>query len=368
MNRFALRIKNLRAVLAERAMEGLLVSIAADIRYLSGFSGSNGLLLVFPNRTILLTDSRYGEQARRESLSSGVRVAVTAQLYAEACKLALRAGVQRLCYDSSQVTVALLARLQASLPQGTAKSQRIKFFCALPESPVAGLRAIKDRPELHAMEAAASLGCDVFEAALPHLRPGVAEVAVAAELEYAARKLGAEGMSFATIVASGKRSALPHGQASAQKLPRKGFVTLDFGVILDGYCSDMTRTVYLGRPTREERRAYEAVLEAELAGVAAVRPGVAAGAVDAACRQVLRRHGLGKYFSHSTGHGVGLAIHEGPRIGSKVREPLLEGMVVTIEPGVYIPGCFGVRIEDMVVVEAQGARVLTPTPKQLLTL
>lgn len=368
MNRFSLRIRNLRAALAEQQIESLLVSSLADIRYLSGFSGSNALLLVFHNRTLLFTDSRYGEQARRESESSGVRVVVTRYLHQEACIAAVHAGVETLSYDGSQITVALLERLRASLPEGTRKAQRVRFFHALTESPVAALRAVKDELELESMAAAALLGDKIFEEVLPHLQAGVSEVTVAAELEYAARKLGAEGMSFETIVASGKRSALPHGHASAQQLPRRGFVTLDFGVILKGYCSDMTRTIYLGKPTRKERAAYEAVLEAELAGLAAVTAGIAAGDVDAACRRVLRRHGLARYFSHSTGHGVGLEIHEGPRIGNKVREPLREGMVVTIEPGVYMPGFFGIRIEDMVVVEAQGARVLTTTPKQLLAL
>jgi Xaa-Pro aminopeptidase len=368
LKRTSLRIPKLRAALAECQVESLLVSSPADIRYLCGFSGSNGLLLVLQKRTLLFTDSRYGEQARRESESSGVRVVVTRQLHREACTAAVQAGVETLSYDASQVTVSLLNRLQLSLPEGTRKAQRVRFFHALSVSPVAALRAVKDDDEVASMSAAALLGDKIFEAVLPHLRPGVPEVLVAAELEYAARKLGAEGMSFETIVASGRRSALPHGHASTQKLPRRGFVTLDFGVILKGYCSDMTRTVFLGKPTRKEREIYEAVLEAELAGLDAVVAGITAGDVDAACRGVLRGHGLARYFSHSTGHGVGLEIHEGPRIGNKVQEPLQTGMVVTVEPGVYIPGLFGIRIEDMVLVEAQGARVLTATPKQLLTL
>jgi Xaa-Pro aminopeptidase len=194
------------------------------------------------------------------------------------------------------------------------------------------------------------------------------ETAVAAELEYAARLAGAEAMSFPTIVASGERSGLPHGQASRAKLPRRGFVTLDFGVVLNGYCSDMTRTVHIGRATAAEREAYEAVLEAQLAGVAAVRAGVAAGDVDEAARSVLRRAGLDQWFTHSTGHGVGLEIHEGPRLAARQTRKLEAGMVVTIEPGIYIPGKFGVRIEDMVVVTAAGAEILTPATKAWIEL
>jgi Xaa-Pro aminopeptidase len=175
-------------------------------------------------------------------------------------------------------------------------------------------------------------------------------------------------MSFDTIVASGPRSALPHGHATLQPLPRRGFVTLDFGIILKGYCSDMTRTVFLGKPKFEERNAYQAVLEAQQAGVAAVTSGASCGEVDEAARSVLRKEGLAEAFSHSTGHGVGLEIHEQPRIGVGQATRLQTGMVVTIEPGIYLPGRYGVRIEDMVAVTRTGGQVLTPAPKALIEL
>jgi len=194
------------------------------------------------------------------------------------------------------------------------------------------------------------------------------EIAVAAEMEHTARIAGAEAMSFPTIVASGERSGLPHGQASRKKLPKRGFVTLDFGVVLDGYCSDMTRTVHLGRATTPERAAYEAVLEAQEAGVAAVRAGAITGDVDEAARSVLRTAGLADWFTHSTGHGVGLEIHEGPRLAQKQTQPLEAGMIVTIEPGVYMPGKFGIRIEDMVLVTPSGGEILTPSTKAWIEL
>jgi Xaa-Pro aminopeptidase len=194
------------------------------------------------------------------------------------------------------------------------------------------------------------------------------EVEVAAEVEYQARLIGAEGMSFETIVASGQRSALPHGRATDARLPRKGFLTLDFGIILGGYCSDMTRTVHLGKPSAKERNAYEVVLEAQEAGVLAVRAGAVCSDVDEAARSVLRRAGLAEAFSHSTGHGVGLEIHESPRIGAGQKNRLQAGMVITIEPGVYLPGEFGIRIEDMVAVTRDGGQVLTPAPKALIEL
>jgi Xaa-Pro aminopeptidase len=187
-------------------------------------------------------------------------------------------------------------------------------------------------------------------------------------MELAARRGGAEAMSFDTIIASGVRSALPHGRASTQSVPSGSFVVCDFGVILSGYCSDQTRTVWVGKVREDARHAYEAVRDAQQAAIETVRPGIAVGEVDAAARKVLKKAGLGRYFTHSTGHGVGLEIHETPRVADGQTELLQPGMVVTIEPGVYFPGKWGVRIEDMVAVTAGGCEVLTPTGKELVAV
>jgi len=229
-------------------------------------------------------------------------------------------------------------------------------------------RMVKDAQEIAQIRSAVLLGADLFDIILKTIRPGVRENEVAAELEYAARKAGAEGMSFPTIIASGTRSSLPHGRASEAAISSRGFVVCDFGVILAGYCSDMTRTVYVGRPTSEARRIYEAVRQAQQAAIETVRPGIAVGEVDRAARKLLKKSNLDRYFTHSTGHGVGLEIHEPPRIATGLEEILRPGMVITIEPGVYIPGRFGVRIEDMVVVTERGCQVLTPTSKTLIAL
>jgi len=226
----------------------------------------------------------------------------------------------------------------------------------------------KDEDELRRIRDAVFLGAKLFDRALKVLRPGAKETEVAGEMELAARRAGAEEMSFPTIIASGARSALPHGRASDQRIRPGGFVVCDFGVILAGYCSDQTRTVWVGSVPNEARRAYEAVREAQQAAVDAVRPGVAAGEVDAAARKVLRKAGLGRYFTHSTGHGVGLEIHESPRVAAGQEEMLQPGMVITIEPGIYFPGKWGVRIEDMVAVTAGGCEVLTPTSKDFLAV
>jgi Xaa-Pro aminopeptidase len=273
-------------------------------------------------------------------------------------------GAQFAGIDPAWTSVAELQNWKAALPA----RMRRTFLVPIAASLVEPLRLVKDENELGILSEAALMGCRLFDHMLTFLRPGLREIDVAAELEHQARLQGAEGMSFDTIVASGARSALPHGRATTARLPRRGFLTLDFGIIHDGYCSDMTRTVHFGSPRPDERDAYHAVLEAQEAAVAAVSAGVACGEVDEAARSVLRKAGLAEAFSHSTGHGVGLEIHEAPRIGANQTTRLQAGMVITIEPGVYLEGRFGVRIEDMVAVTRDGGQVLTPAPKALIEI
>jgi Xaa-Pro aminopeptidase len=227
---------------------------------------------------------------------------------------------------------------------------------------------VKDEDEIARLRAAAVLGASLFGRALEVIRPGVKESEVAAEMECAARRGGAEEMSFPTIVAGGKRSALPHGRASRAAIPPRGFVVCDFGVILAGYCSDSTRTVHVGRPSSKAGKMYDAVQEAQAAAIETVKAGVSVGEVDWAARSVLKKKGLARHFTHSTGHGVGLEIHEPPRLAAGQSEILRPGMVVTIEPGIYVEGSGGVRIEDMVVVTERGCEVLAPTSKELITI
>lgn len=346
--------------------DGLLVTHGPDVRWLSGFTGSNGAVAMAGGRAVLVTDGRYTTQAKAESPDLRVVVGKKAAAALAVEWLAAR-GVRRCAFDARQTTVAALEAMRKGLPKELGVARR-GFFLAT-EGLVARLREIKTEDEAERMQRAADLGCVLFEGVLPQIVPGGTEMDVALELEYAARRAGAEAMSFDTIVASGKRSSLPHGRATTQKLPRRGFVTLDFGVVLDGYCSDMTRTVHLGRASARERAVYHSVLEAQEAAVAAVAPGVTCGAIDEAARSVLKKAKLGKWFSHSTGHGVGLEIHEGPRVAAHVEQVLEPGMVITIEPGVYLPGEFGIRIEDMVHVTEGGAEVMTAaSPKTLMEL
>jgi Xaa-Pro aminopeptidase len=343
-------------------MDALLVTHLPDVRYLCGFTGSNAALVLAAGRAVLFTDGRYTAQAKAEAVGTRVVIAKKPAVTA-ACEWIEAAGVRRCGFDATQTTVAALETMRKAV---SAKVRRGIFQPVKPL--VAALREVKDEQEIAVMRRAALLGCQLFDGMLSYMQLGLTEVAVAAELEHAARLAGAEAMSFETIVASGLRSALPHGRATQARLPKRGFVTLDFGVVVDGYCSDMTRTVHMGKALPDEREVYDAVLEAQEAGVAKVAPGVTAAEVDEAARSVLRRAGLDKYFSHSTGHGVGLEIHEGPRLAAKQTQVLAQGMVVTIEPGVYMPGRFGVRIEDMVLVTATGGEVLTPSVKAWIEL
>src|SRR5665213_3056635 len=371
------RLKRLSAALqsSSPAADAMLITHPCDVRYLTGFTGSNAALILpqtlslrkasrlqRASKPVLFTDGRYIEQAGQETKHAGVVIA-RGPILREACAWMLAEGVRHCAFDAEHTSVAALETLRQWIPG----KLRRGFFQSVPAL-TAGLRERKDADEIFRLRAAARLGCSLFEDLLPHIESGKREVEIAAQLEFAARTAGAEGMSFDTIVASGARSALPHGQATRQLLPRRGFVVLDFGVMLTGYCSDMTRTVHLGRATIAERNAYEAVLEAQLAAIATVKPGVSCGEVDEAARSVLRRANLADFFTHSTGHGVGLEIHEGPRIAARQDQRLEPGMVITIEPGIYLPGRFGVRIEDMVLVTRSGSEVLTPATKAWIEL
>ncbi len=358
------RIGQLRRRLAAAELSSLLVTHLPDVRYLCGFTGSSAALAITRRAARLFTDGRYTTQAAEEVQAAKVAIVMSSPAIAAAQWLAVQPGVENAGFDPATTTVAELSRWKGSLP---ARLRRT-FLLPIEKPIVEPLRMVKDEDELAIIREAALLGCKLFDHILAFLRPGLREVEVAAELEHQARLLGAQGMSFDTIVASGMRSALPHGHATAARLPRRGFLTLDFGVILNGYCSDMTRTIHFGAPKPKQRETYERVLEAQQSAIAAVASGVSCGDVDEAARSVLRKAGLAEAFSHSTGHGVGLEIHEPPRIGAGQKNRLAPGMVITIEPGVYLAGEFGIRIEDMVAVTRTGAQLLTPSPKALIEL
>ena len=361
---FRSRQKKLRDHLATTRFNALLINHLPNIGYLCGFTGSAGFLVVTENENVFFTDVRYDTQAHEQVEGAKVVIGRKAALHVVAEWFAAKKRGRRQRYtigiEGEHFTVGEAKRLTDLLPSGVT----LKPASAAVER----ARMLKDENEVQRLRAAVRLGAGLFERALQVLRPRVKEVDVAAEMEYAARLAGAEGMSFPTIIASGPRSALPHGRASEQAIAADGFVVCDFGVILKSYCSDQTRTVWVGAPNEEARRTYEAVRAAQQAAIDAVHPGVPVSDVDAAARKSLTKAGLGKYFTHSTGHGVGLEIHEAPRVAAGQKEILRPGMVITIEPGVYFPGKWGVRIEDMVAVSGSGCEVLTPTSKDFLAI
>lgn len=359
------RLRRLQGALAESKLDFLLATHLPNVRYLCGFTGSAAALLAGARGATLFTDGRYIAQAREEVRGARVVISPKAPLAAAVEWLGTRLATQQggavkkvLGVEPESMTVGMRERLASGL--------RGKVQMRLAAPLVERARMVKDADEIRRIRAAVELGASLFRVALRKIRPGVSEVAVAAAMEFEARRKGAEGMSFSTILAAGARSAVVHGRASAARIPQRGFVVCDFGVILAGYCSDRTRTVHVGRPSKEALGLYDAVLEAQLAAVSAVRPGVTASEVDEAARNMLRKRKLGRYFTHSTGHGLGLEIHEAPRLALGQNQKLEPRMVITIEPGAYVPGKWGVRIEDVVVVTASGCEVLSPEDKELV--
>ncbi|HEY2170288.1 MAG TPA: Xaa-Pro peptidase family protein [Candidatus Angelobacter sp.] len=360
---YIFRQKQLAALLRRGGFDALLVTHLPNILYLCGFTGTAGVLLLQvsdrAHKATFYTDGRYDQQAHAEVKSAKVVVGKK-PAFVEGCEGAQKAKARTLGFEAEHLSYSAYKQMGLTVRGKT----RLKPAAGLVEQ----LRLIKDADEISQIRASVLLAASLFQTALSVIKPGVAETQVAGELELQARRAGAEKMSFDTIVAAGPRSALPHGRASTQPIPPQGFIILDYGVILAGYCSDMTRTVHAGPVSRSHRRMYDAVREAQLASIATVAPGVETGEVDRAGREVLKKAGFDAFFTHSTGHGVGIEVHEQPRLAKGQTQKLAPGMVITVEPGIYIPEEGGVRIEDMVLVTETGHEVLTPTAKDLITL
>jgi Xaa-Pro aminopeptidase len=356
------RAARLRSRLTEVPCDALLVTNLTNVRYLTGFTGSAALLLVPADEAaelVFVTDGRYRDQATSQLSEAGVEARTVIGLEEDARRQALAAaaaGVERLGLESENVTWAQKRRFGTDWFPGAA----LVPTGGLVES----LRLVKDAGEVARIQAACAMA-DAALAAIRHrLGVGATEAEVALELEWQMRRLGAEGPSFETIVASGPNAAMPHHQAGARRIVEGDLVVLDFGALVDGYHSDMTRTLMIGDPSDTQSRMYEVVREAQAAGVAAVKHGAEAKSVDDACRSVIREAGWDEAFLHATGHGVGLDIHEPPRVARTTDAMLADGQVVTVEPGVYLAEHGGVRIEDTVVVTSEGCRTLTLAPKE----
>jgi len=353
-NTYVKRQSALRAALEEHRLPSLLVTNLTNITYLTGFRGTAGIALFNSNDGILWVDPRYTLEAREEA--RGVEVIEVREGLHKAVASWLEAHkVRRVGYEPAHLSCADFFRLEKDA------GRRVKFLPA--PGLVENLRAIKDEEELARIRDAGRITAEVFEKILAIVRPGVSECDLATEIEYLMRKRGARGAAFETIVASGPRGALPHARPSRKLLMENELVIFDLGAILGDYAADMTRTVHLGTPSRRVRRVFDAVAEAQAKAARCALPGVRTGEVDAVARRTLSAHGLARFFTHSTGHGVGLETHEMPRLGRGEKTRLQTGHVVTVEPGVYLEGWGGIRIEDTISVGPDGPEVLTPAPK-----
>jgi Xaa-Pro aminopeptidase len=356
---YAQRRRKVVRQLKRRELDCLLLTHPANWYYLTGFTGESGVLAVSGGRSTLITDGRFTTQAKEESPAIQVRLQNGA-LYTCVGEWLKQSGIRRIGFDPEQWTVAQLGALR--------KASGVKCKTKEARGIVESLRSRKDAQEVAVMRKAAILAGEVVQGALKLLKPGVRENEVAAEIEYQMKKRGASGPSFETIVAFGERSALPHARPTGKRLRKNELVVLDLGVILGHYCSDITRSVYVGRAPQRIREWHRAVEQANQAATAAVRAGIRCGEVDAAAREVLKKNGLETHFVHSTGHGLGLEVHETPRVARGQTIRLEPGNVITIEPGVYVEGVGGIRIEDDVVVGVQGREVLTRVRRDLIEI
>jgi Xaa-Pro aminopeptidase len=354
------RLGRLRLSFSTIGAEAILVSHLPNVRYLCGFTGSAGLLLVDSSSATLFTDSRYTLQARQEVSGARTQICKHGLIRAVSEVLRARRGASRVAYSAATMTVAQKRMFDAEA------GSRVRWVDD--GSAVEKLRAVKDAGELQVLREAAALISAVFMCTTSDIHPGTPELAVAAKIESEIKRRGGSGPSFETIVAAGARSAWAHARPTIRPIGRNELVVLDQGAILRGYCSDMTRTVFAGKASKKIRSLYTAVLEAQEAGKQAIRPGVTAGDVDRAARNTLKRAKLDRYFTHSLGHGLGLEVHEMPRLGKGEKTVLQEGMILTVEPGVYLEGLGGIRIEDDVVVTSKGCEDLTTATRDFLEL
>lgn len=351
-----MRLARLRESLANEGLDALIVTKGPNLFYLSGFTGGEGLLVISREEALLLTDFRYIEQAEAEAPDfKVVRVAEKPQeiLAGEINRL----GAAKVGFEADDVSYRTYTTWKDILP----------LVVLIPTTGIVErLRFIKDPEEVAKIREAARIADEALKAVLPLLKPGVRESEIALELEIAMKRRGAEGLAFPTIVASGPRGSLPHGTASERMIAEGDLVTIDYGAVYQRYCSDATRTFAVGRPNEQQKEIHSIVLAAQEKALAAIRPGMTGVEADETARRLIADKGHAEHFGHGLGHGVGLEVHEGPRLGKTGTDALACGMVVTVEPGIYIPGWGGVRIEDLVLVTETGIENLTSVSKDMI--
>lgn len=359
-----MRIQAARKLLEEKGMDAAFIASPANIRYLSGFAGTDSYMYLSGRKQVILTDSRYTLQAKEEGEGCEVRTIKGDRVYGVLLKELLEEDkVSCLGFEDNAVTWQTVKKLQDAAGDGK-EGER---WVPLGES-LSLLRAVKDEDELEKLAHAEQIGDEAFSYILTQIKPGVTELEIAAKLEYYMKSHKAQEKSFDTIAASGLHSAMPHAVPSEKVLEKGDFLTLDFGCRYQGYCSDMTRTIVIGKASEKQKEIYSIVLEAQEEALSGLRAGMTGAEGDSLARKVIEKAGYGEYFGHGLGHSVGLEIHERPALSSKDDTILKPGMIETVEPGIYIPGFGGVRIEDMVVLTEDGIKNLTGSPKELIEL
>lgn len=352
------RLASLRKELYKKNLDAFITSHYPNVRYLTGFSGSNSLLVITRDASYFLTDFRYEQQVQTEVVAER-KIIGKGALVEFAVKKNIFAGLSKFGFEKEHLSVSEFDELQKAI--GKKKLVPVQHL-------VENLRMVKDAEEIALISRAVEISDLVFQKILGILKSGISELDVSAEISYLHKKFGAEGDAFEVIVASGERGSLPHGRASGKKIKSGEFVTLDFGCVYRGYHSDMTRTIAVGTPSAEMKKVYQIVLDAQRKAADALKEKISCKKVDTVARNHIVLCGYGKYFGHSLGHGVGLEIHEQPRLAQSSKNILQSGNAVTIEPGIYLPKKFGVRIEDIVIVRTNGVETLTASPKELIIL
>ncbi len=337
--------------------DGILLTSPYNMRYFSGFSGGEGAVWISETTRMVFTDSRYSEQAQNEAKYFAVKE--TNNWTYEICEVAREENAKTIIFEDSDLSAAMYLSLSEKIENAE--------FCRGSQK-LNTLRMVKNDKELDLMQKAENIACRAFDRIVNFIKPAMSEKTVAAELEYYIRQEGGDGPAFETIAISGARCSLPHGVPTDKIIEKGDFVTMDFGASVQGYCSDMTRTVVVGKATEKQKEIYSIVKKAQQAGLEFIRAGITGKEADAVARGIIESEGYGEYFRHSLGHGVGLLIHELPNLSPKSDIVLQENMVVTCEPGIYIPGFGGVRIEDMICVKNDGNLNFTVYPKELIEL
>ncbi|KGX88851.1 M24 family metallopeptidase [Pontibacillus litoralis] len=351
------KIRNIREMMKEQEMDGFLITSSKNRRYITNFTGTAGVVLITMEEAIFITDFRYMKQAADEVKGFTI-IQHHGPIHEEIATQVNRCGVHQLGFEKAHMTYAQYEAYQKVVDVSLVPTGNM----------IEKLRLIKNEDEIKILKEAAQIADAAFEHILTYIKPGVKEIDVANELEFFMRQQGATSSSFDIIVASGYRSALPHGVASDKVIQSGELVTLDFGALYKGYCSDITRTVAVGEISESLREIYDTVLEAQLRGLQGLKAGITAKEADDLTRDYITEKGYGDYFGHSTGHGIGLDVHEGPGLSFRSQETLKPGMVVTVEPGIYVPEIGGCRIEDDTVITESGNERLSTSTKKLITL